>query len=92
MNENEIGRIIVDCAVRLHMALGPGLLETVYKVLLAHQLQKAGLKVKRQVSIPIEFEGIRFDEGFRADMIVEDKVIIELKSVENIHKAHKNRC
>jgi GxxExxY protein len=91
MNENEIGRIIVDCAVRLHMALGPGLLESVYEVLLAHQLQKAGLKVKRQVSIPIEFEGIRFDEGFRADIIVEDKVIIELKSVESLSKAHKKQ-
>lgn len=91
MNENEIGRIIVDRAVRLHIALGPGLLETVYEVLLAHQIQKAGLKVKRQVSIPIEFEGIRFDEGFRADMVVEDKVIIELKSVESVNKAHKKQ-
>jgi len=91
MNENEIGRIIVDCAVRLHMALGPGLLESVYEVLLAHQLQKAGLKVKRQVPIPIEFEGIRFDEGFRADLIVEDMVIVELKSVESVSKAHKKQ-
>lgn len=91
MNENEIGRIIVDCAVRLHMALGPGLLESVYEVLLAHQLQKAGLGVKRQVAIPIEFEGIRFDEGFRADLVVEDKVIVELKSVEAITGAHKKQ-
>jgi GxxExxY protein len=73
------------------MALGPGLLESVYEVLLAHQLQKAGLKVKRQVPIPIEFEGIRFDEGFRADMVVEDKVILELKSVESVSKAHKKQ-
>ena len=91
MTENEIGRIIVDCAVRLHMALGPGLLESVYEVLLAHLLQEAGLKVKRQVPIPIEFQGIRFDEGFRADLIVEDKVIIELKSVERIIKAHEKQ-
>jgi len=91
MNENEIGRIIVDRAVRLHIALGPGLLETVYEVLLEHQLQEAGLKVKRQVPIPIEFEGIRFEEGFRADLVVEDKVIVELKSVENVSKAHKKQ-
>lgn len=91
MNENDIGRIVVDCAVRLHIALGPGLFETVYEVLLAHRLQKAGLKVKRQVPIPIEFEGIRFDEGFRADMVVGDKVILELKSVESVSRAHKKQ-
>ncbi len=91
MNENDIGRIVVDCAVRLHMALGPGLLESVYEVLLADGLQKAGLHVSRQVPIPIEFEGVRFDEGFRADMLVEDKVILELKSVESVSKAHKKQ-
>jgi len=91
MNENEMGRIIVDSAVRLHMALGPGLLESVYEVLLAHELQKAGLTIARQVPIPIEYEGIRFDEGFRADMVVEDKVILELKSVESVSKAHKKQ-
>lgn len=91
MNENEIGKIIVDTAVQLHMALGPGLLESVYEVLLAHRLEKAGLKVKRQVPIAFEFDGIRFDEGFRADIIVENKVIIELKSVETVHKAHKKQ-
>jgi GxxExxY protein len=78
MNENDIGKIIEDCAVSLHTALGPGLLESVYEVLLAHWLREAGLRVKRQVSIPIEFDGIRFDEGYRANIIVEDKVIIEL--------------
>ena len=91
MNENEIGTIIVDTAVQLHMAIGPGLLESVYEILFAHRLQKAGLKVARQVPIAIEFDGIRFDEGFRADIIVENKVIIELKSVETIHKAHQKQ-
>ena len=91
MTENKIGKVVVDCAVRLHMELGPGLLETVYEVLLAHLLQEAGLKVERQVSIPIEFRGIRFEEGFRADMIVGDKVILELKSVESISKVHKKQ-
>ncbi len=91
MTENEIGKIVVDCAVRLHMELGPGLLESVYEVLLAHMLEKAGLKVERQVSIPIRFHDIRFDEGFRADLIVEDKVILELKSVEHIGNVHKKQ-
>ena len=91
MNENEIGRIVVDCAIRLHMELGPGLLETVYEVLLAHQIQEAGLRVERQVPIPIEFHGVQFDEGFRADMMVDRKVILELKSVENISRAHKKQ-
>jgi GxxExxY protein len=91
MTENEIGRIVVDSAVRLHMKLGPGLLETVYEVILAHVLRKAGLRVQRQVPIPIEFEGLRFEEGFRADLLVEDKVIIELKSVETVHRAHKKQ-
>jgi GxxExxY protein len=91
MTENEIGKIIVDCAVRLHMELGPGLLETVYEVLLAHLLQEAGLKVERQIPIPIQFRGVHFDEGFRADVVVENKVILELKSVESVSKAHKKQ-
>ena len=66
MTENEIGRVVVDCAVRLHIELGPGLLETVYEVLLAQMLREAGLSVACQVSVPIVFHGIRFDEGFRA--------------------------
>ena len=89
--ENEIGTVVVDCAVRLHMELGPGLLETVYEVLLAHMLQEAGLKVERQVPIPIEFHGIRFEEGFRADIVVENAVILELKSVEIVSNAHKKQ-
>ena len=91
MTENEIGKIIVDSAIHLHMDLGPGLLETVYEVLLAHLLESKGLKVERQVGVPIEYHGIKFEEGFRADIIVEDKVIVELKSVESISKAHKKQ-
>ena len=91
MTENEIGKVVVNCAMRLHMELGPGLLETVYEVLLVHMLREAGLRVERQVPIPIEFHGIRFDEGFRADIIVEDKVILELKSVDKFNNAHKKQ-
>ena len=91
MNENEIGTAVVDCAVRLHQALGPGLLESVYEVTLARSLEKRGLKVNRQVPIPIVFEGEHFEEGFRADLIVEGKVLIELKSIEKLHPAHKKQ-
>ncbi len=91
MNENEIGTIIVDQAVHLHKELGPGLLESVYEVLLAYRLQQAGLHVQRQVTVPIVYDGMRFDEGFRMDLLVDDKVIVELKSVERVHPAHKKQ-
>jgi GxxExxY protein len=91
MHENEIGTAIVDCAVHLHQDLGPGLLETVYEVTLARKLEKRGLSVQRQVPISIEYDGQRFEEGFRADLIVERKVIVELKSVEKVHPAHKKQ-
>ena len=91
MTENEIGKIVVDCAVKLYMELGPGLLESVYEVLLAHRLEKHGLYVERQVNIPIQYDGVRFDEGFRADLIVEGKVLLELKSVERTSNAHKKQ-
>jgi GxxExxY protein len=91
MNENEIGKIIVDAAVAVHRELGPGLLESVYEVIFAYELKKRGLSVDRQVSIPIEYHGIKFDEGFRVDILVENKVIIELKSVESVNKAHKKQ-
>ena len=67
------------------------MLETVYEVILANELERRGLSVKRQISVPIEYHGIKFDEGFRADIIVENKVIIELKAVESLNKAHKKQ-
>ena len=91
MTENEIAKIVVDAAFHIHKRLGPGLLETVYEVILANVLQKRGLKVARQAPVAIVFDGLKFDEGFRADLIVEDKVIIELKSVENIAPVHKKQ-
>jgi GxxExxY protein len=91
MKENEIGNLIVRSAIELHRDLGPGLLETVYEMTLARKLEKQGLSVARQVSIPIEYEGELFTEGFRVDLIVEGKVIIELKSVEVINPAHKKQ-
>jgi GxxExxY protein len=91
MDENQTGKIIVDSAVALHRELGPGLLESVYEVVLAHKLKQQGLSVKRQVSIPIKYQDIKFEEGFRIDILVENKVIIELKSVECVTRAHKKQ-
>jgi GxxExxY protein len=91
MTENEIARVVVDVAVKLHMSLGPGLLESVYEAILAKKLIEAGLKVERQVPVPIRFEGIELDEGFRADLIVESKVILELKAVETLSNVHKKQ-
>ena len=91
MTENEIGTIILDSAIYIHRQLGPGLLETVYEAILSRELEKRGLKGERQKPISIEFEGMKFEEGFRADIIVENKVIIELKSIEKINPAHKKQ-
>lgn len=91
MTENEIAKIIVDVAYHVHKRLGPGLLESVYESVLAYKLEKRGLKVERQIPVPIVYEGISFNEGFRADLIVEDKVIVELKSVETVAPVHKKQ-
>jgi len=91
MEENDIGKVVIDVAVLLHRELGPGLLETVYEVVLLDELRKRGLACERQVPIPIVCRGIRFDEGFRADIVVDEKVIIELKSIERITNAHKKQ-
>jgi len=91
MTENEIAKLVVDAAYQVHVRLGPGLLEHVYEVVLVHEFRKRGLRVERQQPVPIEYESIRFDEGFRADVIVEDKVILELKSVETVARVHKKQ-
>jgi GxxExxY protein len=89
MTENEIAKIVVDRAFKVHSTLGPGLLEHIYEVALQHELKKRGLVAERQLPIPIVYDGIRFDEGFRMDMLVEHKVLVEIKSVEEIHPKHK---
>lgn len=80
-----IAKIIVNSAFKVHKELGPGLLERVYEVCLAHEISKAGLEVKRQVDIPIVYDGIEFSEGLRLDLLVEDCIIIEIKAVEKIN-------
>lgn len=91
MTENEIAKEIVDCAYHIHKELGPGLLESVYEAILEKELQKRGLKAQRQVAIPLEWDGLKFEDAFRADLIVENKVLVELKSVEELHNAHKKQ-
>ncbi len=83
-----ISRIVVDCGYHLHRELGPGLLESVYEVVLAKMLVERGLSVRRQVPVPIAVMGMKFDEGFRADSLVEDVLLVELKSVENLAPVH----
>jgi len=82
MTENEIGKVILDSAIAVHKELGPGLLESVYEIVLAYELQQRGLHVNRHVPIPIRYKDMIFNEAFRGDLVIEEKVILELKSVE----------
>jgi GxxExxY protein len=91
MTENEIAKVVVDCAYKVHTTLGPGLLESVYESVLAFELDKHSLKVERQKPLPVVYENIRLEEGFRADLMVSDKVIVELKSVEEVAPVHKKQ-
>ncbi|MDR7372792.1 GxxExxY protein [Flavobacterium aquidurense] len=88
MTENEISSIVVDVCYRIHVKLGPGLLESVYEAILYHELVKRGLNIERQKPLPVIWDGIALDIGFRADLIVENKVILEIKSVEQIIEIH----
>ena len=87
----KIAAIVVDCCYRIHTQLGPGLLESVYERILEYELKKAGLSVVRQVPVPVVYDQLRFEEGFRADMIVNGIVILELKSVEHTGPVHKKQ-
>ncbi len=91
LKENKIAKLVVDAAYHVHIKLGPGLLESVYEVVMAHEIEKRGLSVERQLSMPVQYDGLVFDEGFRADMVVEDSVILELKSVELVAPVHKKQ-
>jgi len=91
LTENQIGTIVITAAIEVHRELGPGLLESVYEAALAHELEELGLEVRRQVPVPVRCKSIFLDEGFRADLIVNELVILELKSVELISKAHRKQ-
>jgi GxxExxY protein len=91
MTENEIATQIVDAAFAVHTTLGPGLLESVYETVLAYELTQRGTRVARQVPIPIRYGEIELGDAFRADLVVEDLVIVELKSIESVNDLHKKQ-
>ena len=88
MTENEIGEIVLGCAIKVHTALGPGLLESTYEVCLAYELSKAGVKAERQIALPVIYDEVRLDAGYRLDLLVEDIVIVELKVIEKLLPVH----
>lgn len=88
MTENELSRIVLGQAIHVHKALGPGLLESVYETCLYYRLGKTGLMIERQKPIPLVFESIKLECGFRCDIVVENKLIIEIKSVEGLNEVH----
>lgn len=90
-DKDELSRIVVDCAFKMHVEIGPGLLESVYEAVLEKLLIKRGLKVYRQKAIPVKVMGLSLNEGFRADLIVEDILLIELKSVEKLAPVHSKQ-
>lgn len=91
MSENEIAKKIVDVCLKIHKLLGPGLLESVYEEVLAYELGKMGFPLVRQTGIPVTYESVRMDIGFKADIIVDNLVIIEIKSVEKLLPVHKKQ-
>ncbi|MEY2483302.1 MAG: hypothetical protein QOK24_1830 [Verrucomicrobiota bacterium] len=91
MSENEIAKKVLDASFLVHTKLGPGLLESVYEVVLAHELRKAGAAVERQKPMPITYDGILFEEGYRADLLVESKIIVELKSIAALPALHSKQ-
>lgn len=88
MNENEISAIVVDICYKMHVKLGPGLLESVYEAILYYELTKKGLFVERQKTLPVVWDEIKLDIGFRSDLIIENKLILEIKSIEKITEVH----
>lgn len=91
LDEDQIGSLVITTAIQVHRILGPGLLESVYEAVLARELTEAGLFVARQVPIPIEYGAVQLSEGFRADLVVNGKVLVELKSVEKVADVHRKQ-
>jgi len=91
MNENEIAKIVVDTAFKIHTKVGPGLLESAYQAFLCHELAMRGLQVESEVPMPVEFDGVKIDAGYRADILIGKSVIVELKSIEKALDLHKKQ-
>ena len=86
-----LATVAVDCGCKIHNALGPGLLESVYEAALVYELMQLGLKVFSQIGLPVNYNGIQLELGFRIDILVEDSVIVEIKSIETLHDVHKKQ-
>ena len=88
MTENELSKIVVNCAYKVHKSLGPGLLESVYEECLFYELNKTGLKIEKQKALPLIYEEVKLEIGYRIDLIIENKLIVEIKSVETLNDVH----
>jgi GxxExxY protein len=88
MTENELSKIVFDCALKVHQSLGPGLLESAFEECLFYELRKTGLEVQKQKALPLFYEEVRLDIGYRIDIIVENKIILEIKSVDALNDVH----
>ena len=91
MTENEVGNAIISSAMKVHSTVGPGLLESAYELCLGHELSRQGLKVRNQVPIPIRYEDLAVDQGYRVDLLVNDRVVVELKAIETILPVHRGQ-
>ena len=91
MNENQIAGIVVDASYKIHKTLGPGLFESVYEAALEFEMRKRGLRVARQVGLPVHYEEVKLEAGFRVDLIIDEKVIVEIKSVEALAPVHRKQ-
>ena len=88
MNDDELGTLLIGCAIEVHRSLGPGLLESVYETCLVHELRKTGLDVRRQVAVPFIYDGIRFDDGLKIDILFDNRLVVELKATEKLLPIH----
>jgi GxxExxY protein len=88
MTENELSKIVFDCALKVHQTLGPGLLESAYEECLFYELKKTGLEIQKQKSLPLIYEEVKLDVGYRLDIIIENKLILEIKSVDALNDIH----
>ena len=91
MTEEEVGHAIIGAAIKVHSTLGPGLLESAYEVCLGYELEKLRLRVHRQVVVPIRYEGLSIDNGYRIDLLVDDRIVVELKSIEQVLPVHRGQ-
>jgi GxxExxY protein len=89
MDENAIGEKVLGCALKVHRALGPGLLENAYEACLHHELTKSGLSCKRQLAMPVRYDGVHVDLGYRLDLLVQERVVVEIKAIERLLEVHR---